>query len=317
MVYDTKRKRVVLFGGWDGTASLSDTWEWDGKAWTQIQLPLSPQARHAHAMAFDEASGVVVLFGGRDVNNKSLWDNWKYDGTAWTPVYVGTRPPKRDLTQMVYDPNRKTCILHGGYESDNQKSLSDTWEWDGATNTWTELIPAPLPSPHPSARYGCSLVFDRAIHKVVLFGGFDGSYRNDTWVLTQNPFPSSCALAGTGHGGGGLALEILTPPKLGTTLQVTFQNSPKWIAPGGFNLLVFGFPLTPAATLNPPVVVNKGYLHVLPLGPALQLPGNPAVFGLPIPNNPYLKGAKFCLQGGSFEATTSFRLTDAMEVTIQ
>ena len=30
MVYDSRRNRVVLFGGNDGGNMLGDTWEWDG-----------------------------------------------------------------------------------------------------------------------------------------------------------------------------------------------------------------------------------------------------------------------------------------------
>ena len=32
MAYDTKRRRVVLFGGSSGA---SETWEWDGQSWQQ------------------------------------------------------------------------------------------------------------------------------------------------------------------------------------------------------------------------------------------------------------------------------------------
>jgi hypothetical protein len=37
MCYDSKRGRVVMFGG-DSIAngSLGDTWEWDGEYWTQM-----------------------------------------------------------------------------------------------------------------------------------------------------------------------------------------------------------------------------------------------------------------------------------------
>jgi hypothetical protein len=35
MGYDPDRKRIVLYGGFDSTSNdFSDTWEWDGKAWS-------------------------------------------------------------------------------------------------------------------------------------------------------------------------------------------------------------------------------------------------------------------------------------------
>ena len=39
MVYDSARKRIVLFGGRRGSpdnSDLGDTWEWDGASWKRI-----------------------------------------------------------------------------------------------------------------------------------------------------------------------------------------------------------------------------------------------------------------------------------------
>jgi hypothetical protein len=45
MAYDLGRQRVVLFGGWNGTSNVSDTWEWDGSNWTRRSPAASPSAR--------------------------------------------------------------------------------------------------------------------------------------------------------------------------------------------------------------------------------------------------------------------------------
>lgn len=37
MAYDAARSKIVLHGGSDGQKILDDTWEWDGKHWTQIK----------------------------------------------------------------------------------------------------------------------------------------------------------------------------------------------------------------------------------------------------------------------------------------
>ena len=66
MVYDSRRSRVVLFGGvwyWPWT-NLADTWEWDGTDWNQVTSPLSPPARSYHSMSYDSRRGCVVAFGG-------------------------------------------------------------------------------------------------------------------------------------------------------------------------------------------------------------------------------------------------------------
>jgi len=63
MAYDTARGVAVLFGGFDGTKTIADTWEWDGSAW-KLRATTGPANRHRHAMAYDSARGVTVLFGG-------------------------------------------------------------------------------------------------------------------------------------------------------------------------------------------------------------------------------------------------------------
>ncbi len=68
VVYDSARGVTVLFGGWHWVPShledLGDTWEWDGNTWTQRATD-GPSPRHDHAMAYDSARGVTVLYGGR------------------------------------------------------------------------------------------------------------------------------------------------------------------------------------------------------------------------------------------------------------
>src|SRR5882724_4027431 len=68
--YDSIRHMLVLFGGLTnpgtGLVDLADTWEWNGAAWTHIQVP-GPPGRHLAGMVFDAARGKCVLFGGRFV----------------------------------------------------------------------------------------------------------------------------------------------------------------------------------------------------------------------------------------------------------
>ena len=54
----------MLFGGYDNS-HVGETWEWDGSAWT-LRASDGPSPRYDHAMAYDSARGVTVLFGGYD-----------------------------------------------------------------------------------------------------------------------------------------------------------------------------------------------------------------------------------------------------------
>jgi hypothetical protein len=177
MVYDRARKKVVLFGGNNGEISaqpyLSDTWEWDGASWTQKSPPRAPSARSNAAMAYDDQSQRVVLFGG--FFQGELGDTWEWDGASWSEKTSATAPSARSDAAMAYDSSRKKLILFGGmHEVDGTKN--DTWQWDGSA--WTQLSPASS----PPARDGFAMASDSALGKVVLFSGGGGpNALADTW----------------------------------------------------------------------------------------------------------------------------------------
>jgi len=45
---------------------LGNTWTWDGSSWTQRHPACLPSKRSGMFMAFDEATGQVLLYGGTD-----------------------------------------------------------------------------------------------------------------------------------------------------------------------------------------------------------------------------------------------------------
>ena len=102
--------KVILFGGYDGTAVVGDTWIYDGTTWTQ-SAATGPSARSDAAMATLGAK--VVLFGGDDTTTAALDDTWTFDGTAWTEVTIATPPPVRDGFAMA--SLGSTLVLFGGY----------------------------------------------------------------------------------------------------------------------------------------------------------------------------------------------------------
>jgi hypothetical protein len=71
-------KHMVLFGTPRLEASRSgQTWEWDGRLWTQRQ-DMGPPARGAHPLANDSQRDRVVLFGGWDrQSSQPLGDTWE------------------------------------------------------------------------------------------------------------------------------------------------------------------------------------------------------------------------------------------------
>lgn len=115
MAYDAVLDEVVLFGGADAnSASLDDTWIWDGTNWTERFPATSPTARSGHAMAYDAARGEVVLFGGSSPSGP-LGDTWVWNGSTWTQRFPTASPPARfNGGFLAYDAVRQQVVLFGG-----------------------------------------------------------------------------------------------------------------------------------------------------------------------------------------------------------
>jgi N-acetylneuraminic acid mutarotase len=188
MVFDPSTGQVILFGGFDGTNHIGETWTYgydiatNNFIWTNVTPSVSPSPRNAPSMAFDSSSGQVVLFGG--YSTLDLNDTWLYDSKAntWTEVSPLTSPQARDSSSMTFDPCRGQIVLFGGYS--NGSNLNDTWAFNTLTNTWTNLT---TPS-SPPARFGSSMDFNPCIGQIILFGGgvYPGSYLDDTWVFNSS-----------------------------------------------------------------------------------------------------------------------------------
>ena len=149
MVYDSRRHVIVMFGGASNpfiSTFLDDTWEWDGVTWTPITPAVKPPARVVGAATYDEARGVVLMYGG--YNGGPLNDVWQYDGVAWTELPAPTAPPNRFLSPFAYDHTAREATLFGG-RTFSGSDFSDTWTWDDG---WRERSSFVHPKPRQRAR---------------------------------------------------------------------------------------------------------------------------------------------------------------------
>jgi hypothetical protein len=93
----------------------------------------------------------------------------------WNQVATNL-PIGRHSAAMASDYDHEQVLLFGGATGALQAIMGDTWRWDGLV--WTAL--SPLTS--PAARAQHAMVYDRGRHKMVLFGGVNGSgWLGDTW----------------------------------------------------------------------------------------------------------------------------------------
>ncbi|MFW9995727.1 MAG: Kelch repeat-containing protein [Candidatus Odinarchaeota archaeon] len=186
MVYDSHNQKIILFGGYNGSGYLGDTWIYDftGDFWTEMKPVNKPSVRHTHTMVYDPDSQKVFLFGGNSRGERK-GDTWAYDyqSDQWTEIFPVTNPPTKSIHTMSYDSDSKKTIIFGGY-GPYDAITDDTWAYDFSSNSWTELDPANK----PGARYGHSMSYDPDNKKTILFGGRKiggsgtGGYLNDTWV---------------------------------------------------------------------------------------------------------------------------------------
>ena len=109
------------------------------------------------------------------------------ESATWTRVDAPASPTPnpRYLQAAAFDETRQVLVMFGGLSGLNNDygypvMFQDLWEWNPATGSWSNRIPA---GSKPSPRSGASMVFDSARNKFIIFGGHasTGYSLEDTW----------------------------------------------------------------------------------------------------------------------------------------
>ena len=162
-------KRVVLFGGRTQDGPSDETWHWDGANWSLVDTGGAPSPRFDHTLAYEDASGMVVLHGGCGtlLCGEPLTDTWAWNGESWTQLDTG-EPPGPRAGGMAYDRSEPALLRFGEGEG---------WRWgEGA---WSPAGPA------PQAIAAFAIAYHPGSEGIVLFGGLDAKLQasDDTWVF--------------------------------------------------------------------------------------------------------------------------------------
>ncbi|MFX1508222.1 MAG: kelch repeat-containing protein, partial [Promethearchaeota archaeon] len=187
MVYDSKQQNVLLFGGFNNTHTLNDTWIYDCTAdlWSQKHSDISPPSRSDPAMYYNPDFEKVILFGGYSFEKaESFNDTWVFDipSNAWTEIYPHFAPTSRYGHRMVYDSFNQTGILFGGRAGEVTNEL---WRYNYELNSWNEIDLDG--GEKPETRYWLDMVYDSENHNLIVFGGRESesiftSIFNDVWI---------------------------------------------------------------------------------------------------------------------------------------
>jgi hypothetical protein len=188
LVFDTRRGRLVLYGGRRVGATrrdmtlLTDTWEWDGTAWHLIDSVGAPPRVHG-GMAYDAGRGVTVLFGGGGDGDSVRADTWEWSGAGWQRRADG--PPNRWVNGLVYDPKHGGILLHSAprdsYDQQKDYARSDLWRWDGSVWARRDSAPPLIPQSPVVATDDGVLFFDgwNKDHEVKVWSWDGASWRRE------------------------------------------------------------------------------------------------------------------------------------------
>lgn len=130
-------------------------WTWDGAVWHGSKTSLF--RRYRSAVAYDQARGELVVFGGPDPQVPMMDPDpttWLWNGATWRGVTTDIHPPPGQ-SAAAYDPLRKEVVL---------VVAGETWTWDG--RAWAKRA-----TTGPGTRQDHRMAYDEAIGEVVLFGG--------------------------------------------------------------------------------------------------------------------------------------------------
>lgn len=170
MAFDQARAKTVFF------TDTGNTWELDGRGWTQRFPASSPTAGIEIHLAYDPVRRRVLLVG----QTATALETWAFDGSTWLRERPPVSPSPRHEFALATDPVRRRIVLHGGslFPGIPSRALRDTWEWDGLT--WREALPT---GPTPEGRVYASLAFDQTARELVLFGGLTATGHSiETWL---------------------------------------------------------------------------------------------------------------------------------------
>ena len=211
MIYDSVSMKNVLVGySSDRFHPGPQTWLFDGGNWTESPAS-NPNFGPGFALAYDELTHDVILFGGQVTGQPESSDNtWAFNGSAWewlggslppSPAAAVSAasasstfnsPPALSYAAMSWDRASQQVVLFSG-QSSSGDWLTDTWVWAGRTTGWQKLSGAPLSpnwwgyqgAPFVQGGYVLAAGFPQGTRTDVETWGWDGT--DWTLVSTQGP----------------------------------------------------------------------------------------------------------------------------------
>ncbi len=147
-----------------------------------ITSDVRPSKRTEVIAVADPATDKMLMFGGNEgpiVNQiplaTYLGETWIFEvGAGWRAVEANEAPHARGRYGAVFDPNEGRALLFGGRwrpegQSGDYTTFGDLWEFDFATETWSELDDGT--GEGPDARYYPQAAWSVEDNALYIMGG--------------------------------------------------------------------------------------------------------------------------------------------------
>ncbi len=226
MAHDPGRNQTVLYVGtrYSGGSMtpVSQTYLWDGFAWTPRPTAVIPWPVEQATMAFDGSAGRLVL-GTNGVGGGAFYEwngnNWQQRLPLGAPGATGA---------FAADTTQQRVVM---FDSVLNAQPNHTWT---VANGIVQQLSTPV---EPARRLGAAMAYDPIRQRTVMFGGAAvwNVALNQTWVLGdtwefQMPAGASYTAFGTGclgsRGVPTLTASSGSLPRVGQTFQTTVTNLP-------------------------------------------------------------------------------------------
>lgn len=235
LTYDEGLEGLLLFGGVNAAgALLNDTWSFTSSGWTNLSASVgpAPSARASAELAYDNASGEAILFGGSASLSSpfaaALTDSWSFSSAGWRAINGSSHPFSGG--SMAYDAALGAVVAFGGITPSGGCSGS-TFEF--ASGLWTNVSSSITGSPGGLAL--ATMAYDASTGAIELFGGVcesellgiptGVSVSGAMWTLSNGHWSKLAASGGPG-------------PRYGVDLAVNATSNTTLLFGGAYVALV-------------------------------------------------------------------------------
>ena len=188
-VFDSLRDRMLVFGGrYSGPGAMILSLSLAGAPhWSFLTASLEPPPFGRYTTFYDPAADRVLAVD----DGYSTWSLSLGGSPQWSHVTtIGAPPSRRFSGSLAFDWRGRRLILFGG--AHDTTYLADVWALDlSGAPTWKRMDPE---GAGPIPREGARAVYDPIGDRVVILGGYAGSWRHsfpsrEAWALELSSVP--------------------------------------------------------------------------------------------------------------------------------